>query len=288
MDDTSAARLRGDFGPSVIHVESVVGNDPTDRDSIYADQDTITITFNRDTNRGHDLPMTGIAKKQIDRLFYFSQSLGADYTARWDSARQLTITVVDATAATPPWIGFFWVGLKAEGNLRNLPAACAPANGSYPHVLLQGDFGPSNIFITDFFAEDPDNLDNEFSAGDYFLVTFSQRTNYGGLPREALLYKPQLDRLFTFTHPMGANYTGEWRNNGSAVYIYIWDATGGNPRIDASTVTVKASGNLRNWPPVCQCVSERLRACAPFYLVLRTLYLLVLLLAAVAAPPGLY
>jgi hypothetical protein len=252
MGASQVARLLGDFGPSVVSVVKLVANDPTDRDSIYANQDTITITFNRDTNRGHDLPSSGISKAQIDRLFFFSQSLGTDYTARWDSARQLTITVVDDTDAFPPWIGFFWVGVNPEGNLRNSPAACAPANASFPHILLEGDFGPSNIFIIDFFAEDPDNLDNEFSAGDYFLVTFSAKTNYGGLPPEAPLDKERLDRLFTFKHPMGANYTGEWRNNGSAVYIYTWDATGGSPLIDVSTVTVKASGNVRNWPPACK------------------------------------
>jgi hypothetical protein len=73
MNETVRSVLRGDFGPAVINVTSIVGNDPTDRDSIYDDLDTITITFNQDTNRGHDLPLTGISKQQIDRLLTFSQ-----------------------------------------------------------------------------------------------------------------------------------------------------------------------------------------------------------------------
>jgi hypothetical protein len=73
MNETVRSVLRGDFGPAVISVSSIVGNDPTDRDSIYADLDTITITFNQDTNRGRDLPLFGITKEQIDRLLTFSQ-----------------------------------------------------------------------------------------------------------------------------------------------------------------------------------------------------------------------
>ena len=248
----TSAVLRGDFGPAVIEVVSVVGNDPTDRDSIYDDKDTITINFNRDTNRGHDLPLTDITRLQIDNLLLFSHPLGADYTGRWDSASALTITIVDASGSAPPSIGSLWVGIKKSGNLRNAPAACAPADASFPNVLLEGDFGPSNIFIVDFLAEDPDNLDNEFSPGDTVLVRFSQETSRGGLPEGKDITKEQLDQIFSFEQPLGAAYTGQWRDNSSAIMIYISDNTGGYPVLDSTTVTVLASGNLRNSPPACK------------------------------------
>ena len=250
MDESLQQLLRGDFGPSVIKVSSMEGKDPTSRDSIFDNFDTITITFNQDTNKGHDMPLNGITKDQIDKLFIFSQSLGSDYRAKWDSARAITIQVVNASGSAPPSIGGLWVGLRPEGNLRNLPASCAPSNANYPSVKLAGDFGPSNIFITDFFAEDPDNLDNEFSSGDSLLVTFSQRTNQGGLP--GLMNKQQLDSLLAFTHPIGANYTGQWSSDSTKIYIYIYDATGGAPQLFVSTASVKDSGNLRNWPAACQ------------------------------------
>ena len=167
--------------PCITHVRdtqvtSIVANDPTDRDSIYGNLDTITITFNQDTNRGHNLPLTGITRSQLDNLLEFSQKLGTDYTAAWDSVRELTIKIVDSTLSAPPSIGALWVSIRPEGNLRNVPAACAPAHEAFPSIILDGDFGPSNVFISDFFAEDPDNLDNDFSAGDSLLVTFSQVT----------------------------------------------------------------------------------------------------------------
>jgi len=158
--------------------------------------------------------------------------------------------VVDSLGSSPPSIGSLWVGIRPGGNLRNSPAACAPANASFPDVVLEGDFGPSNVFITDFFAEDPDNLDNEISSGDSLLITFSRRTSKGGLPD--ILNKKQLDSLLSFTHPIGLNYTGAWLNNGTVIYIHIHNATGGNPKIGVSSVSVRALGDIRNWPPACK------------------------------------
>jgi len=157
---------------------------------------------------------------------------------------------VDSEGSAPPSIGSLWVGIRPEGNLRNAPGSCAPANASFPGIILEGDFGPSNVFITDFFAEDPDNLDNELSSGDSLLITFSRRTSKGGLPDR--ISKEQVDSVFSFADPIGLNYTGTWLNNGSAMYIYIYNATGGNPRIGVSYVSVKASGDIRNWPPACK------------------------------------
>ena len=215
MDESLQQLLCDDFGPSVINVSSM-----------------------------EDMPLKGITKDQIDTLFIFSQSLSSDYRAKWDSARAITIQVVNDRGSAPPSIGGLWLGIRPEGNLRNLPPSHATSNANYPSVKLVGDFGPSNIFITDFFAEDADNLDDEFSSGDSLLVTFSHRTNQGGLP--GLMNKQQLDSLLTFTYPIGANYTGQWSSDSTKIYIYIYEATGGVPQLFVSTASVKSSGNLRN------------------------------------------
>ena len=97
---TSAA-IVGDWGllagPTV---SSVTANDPDDGDAIYSNADTITVVFSGNTNQ-----VAAATKANIDALFSFSQSLGANYTGTWTTATTLVITVVDATGATPPAIG---------------------------------------------------------------------------------------------------------------------------------------------------------------------------------------
>lgn len=51
--ETTSVLLSGGFGPSVVYIVSVVGDDPDDTTGLYNSGDTITITFNRLTNRAN-------------------------------------------------------------------------------------------------------------------------------------------------------------------------------------------------------------------------------------------
>ena len=74
-------------------------------DSVFADLDSITITFNVDTNRaGHALG-TLIRKSDINALFSFSQGIGLDYRGEWLSNRVFRITIFDWPSAFPPVVG---------------------------------------------------------------------------------------------------------------------------------------------------------------------------------------
>ena len=93
---TSAA-IGGDWGllagPTV---SAVTANDPDDGDAVYRNGDTVTVVFSGNTNQ-----VAAATKGNIDALFSFSQSLGANYTGSWTTATTLVITVVDADGAAP-------------------------------------------------------------------------------------------------------------------------------------------------------------------------------------------
>jgi len=96
--------------------------------------------------------------------------------------------------------------------------------------------------IVSLVAADPDNLDKIFSAGDTITITFDVETNQPTVGTTA-----DIDALFNFSPSLGANYHGEWQENGRKLVITVSDSTGhGNPEIGSFTVTIKASGNLKN------------------------------------------
>jgi hypothetical protein len=107
----------------------------------YSVNDTITITFNQVTNLAgfsvdtyirtyihtykHTYQVTNLAgfsvgtqltKAQVDSIFAFSDSLGANYVGRWLSRSVFVITAVDVTGAGPPRIGSFTLRVKLEAN----------------------------------------------------------------------------------------------------------------------------------------------------------------------------
>ena len=146
------------------------------------------------------------------------------------------------------------------------------ALGSAPH--LAGDFGRAadGPRIVRFEADDPNNGDDFFSAGDVLTIVFDQLTNRGathanfgqlstvvypanGHPPEALPYplgtsslagRALVDALFEFSSPLGADYTGAWVDDSTFVII-IEDADGSEldpPRVGALNVTARPSGGI--------------------------------------------
>ena len=154
-----------------------------------------------------------------------------------------------------------------------------PALASLPH--LEGDFGRAGDGprIIRFVADDPNNGDAVFSSGDVLTIVFDQQTNRGvthsnyqqpstlvypangagvkGGPPEVVPYplgssslsgKALVDALFEFSHPLGADYTGEWRDDSTFV-VTIEDADGSQvfpPRVGELNVTARPSGGITN------------------------------------------
>ena len=104
--------------------------------------------------------------------------MGAAYTGSWTDLKTLVITVSDVTGAGPPTIGNFYVTIRKEGELRNIPPACAPSRARSSG--LAGNFGASTISITSIIASDPANIDVSFSVNDTITVNFNQETNLAG------------------------------------------------------------------------------------------------------------
>ena len=88
----------GSFGPSSVKITQVQASDPGQDDMLYNSGDRIAIKFNQPTNRAGQNP-TRVTKSEIDRVFYFSHSLGADYVGTWPSDDLLIIEIVDSTSA---------------------------------------------------------------------------------------------------------------------------------------------------------------------------------------------
>ena len=77
-------------------ISSAVWQDPDQLDSILSDGDELTITFDRDTDMAGYQTLT---KLELDSVFDFGGSLGANYTGAWPNAQTLVITVIDSTGA---------------------------------------------------------------------------------------------------------------------------------------------------------------------------------------------
>ena len=69
------------------------------------------------------------------------------------------------------------------------------------------------------------------------------------MPEEGVT-KAEIDRVFTFSHKLGRDYTGYWPNRSTFV-ITVTDFTGNeDPSIDLFYVASKEDGQLRNFPAI--------------------------------------
>ena len=84
--------LEDDLTPEIV---SVVADDPDNEDQVYSSGDTITITFNADT----DQP-TVATKSDLDRIFIFDPPLGTDYAGEWLDPKTLQITILEIDDAS--------------------------------------------------------------------------------------------------------------------------------------------------------------------------------------------
>ena len=221
--------------PTII---SLTASDPDGNDAVYGNDDVITVTFDKATNR----PLAA-TKADLQNLFTFSQNLGADFTGSWASASVLEINIVDATGSTPPTIGGLTVTLLISGNLRDETGNSFQSTAISPPLI--GDFGNrAGPGITSLVAADPGDPDAIYDVGDTITVRFTENTN-----EPAVSTKTALDDLFTFSQVLGTDpnaYSGVWLNE-RTLEITILVTTGATPpEVGSLTFTVKTGGNLRN------------------------------------------
>lgn len=240
---TSSPPLLGDFGATRITFTSTAKGDSN---PVFSAGDSINIAFTADTDRAfHGTGM--LNKTTVDRLFVFSQSLGADYTGRWLTRANFSITMTDATGSAPPTIGGLVVSVPSSSNLRNFPSNSAPL--VFSAVPLAGDFGPNPLTIVALTARDPTDSSPVYNNGDRVTFTFSEDTNMGGYVIGQILPQSALAALVTFSVKMGNTLSGIWLSR-RELEITAADVTGsGVPIIGQLTGTILATGNLRNNPP---------------------------------------
>ena len=123
-----------DLTPEIV---SVVADDPDNTDQVYGSGDTITITFNADT----DTPPVG-TKADLDRIFIFDPPLGTHYEGKWLSSRTLEITIV-----------------QIDGASTNYPSAAVPGP-----VRFSLSFTPNYLHTGDPVTSDNDNLPTMFPS----------------------------------------------------------------------------------------------------------------------------
>jgi len=94
----AAAALFFSYHDAFAAVTSAVWDDPDNSDRVLSNGDTLTITFDQNTDRPGG---TGVQNKaRVDSMFDFEGSLGANYTGQWTGLDEFTITIVDATGGT--------------------------------------------------------------------------------------------------------------------------------------------------------------------------------------------
>jgi len=219
---------------------SLTASDPDAGDGIFGNGDVFTVGFDVQTNRP---PVA--TKAELENLFFFLQSLGADFTGTWASASSLEITIVDSTGGAPTLgPGGLTLTLLAGGNLKTADGTSFAATGTSPEAIgsLGDKIGPS---VTDFTASDPDDDDSIFNAGDRLTFRFSEDTNTPPVASQS-----DVDKIFDFTPALEATYSGVFVNLRTLVVTIDSVPMGATPPEPGTFfATIKASGELTSTPP---------------------------------------
>ncbi|MFC1671673.1 hypothetical protein ACFL01_00920 [Planctomycetota bacterium] len=235
----SQGMVTGDWGDTmaVPNIEKVEADDPDDADTVFSDGDTITITFDTNTN---EPPVATMA--EVDGLISFgSKVLGADYAGSWITVRKLQITINDITGGTIAVSDSIRVLADGTDDLMNTAEVSMSSTSS---GVITGDWGsvspPPNVVSV--VADDPDDADEWLSAGDTLTLLFDANTN-----QPAVATTADIDGLIDFgDNLLGADYSGSWIN-AQTLRITISDATGGTVQIGQG-IFIKEDGtdDLKN------------------------------------------
>ena len=108
---------------------------------------------------------------------------------------------------------------------------------------------PTFPLLTRFEVDDPDNGDEEYSVGDVLVIGFNMDTNApscsgSGIARVScpivngsVVSTALTDHLFSFSDPIGADYSGEWATP-RRFMVTILDPTGADVEQGRTTVTL--------------------------------------------------
>ena len=114
-------------------VSTFVAADPDNGDTVYSNDDTLTITASAPTNQ------TGTATQaNINGNFTFSVALGATYSGVWTDASTLVITVTNTAGEGGVTIGVTTATPTAGNNIGDAGSTHALGGGG---VALSGNFG---------------------------------------------------------------------------------------------------------------------------------------------------
>ncbi len=118
-------------------ITSLIADDSDDLDDVYSRDDTITITFDLDTDTpGGDKVQR---KPAIDDMFTFSESLGRAYSGKWVSPDTFIITIHSDNNASPPVIGITTVIPSGITPILTSDRTSEPSSDISP--VLSGNFG---------------------------------------------------------------------------------------------------------------------------------------------------
>jgi len=125
------------------------------------------------------------------------------------------------------------------------PPPAPPAPPPPPLVaLLGGNFGsaaPPKLVRFDALNSAPTGIHTQIEDGDRFRIQFDRPTDRS----EALGNMRYVDSLFTFSHPLGADYSGAWVDSSTFVVSVLSVSTKGAPPIGTTQVLV-VPDRLRN------------------------------------------
>ena len=236
--------MGGKAGVTAPTIVSGVVDDPDNGDSAFSSGDTLTITFDGPTNQGGEgLRTLAGDRALVDQLFSFSSPLGARYHGRWLDASVFRVTTVDTTGAALLADDLSATTVAVVGDIKNANERSRWSIGTV--AALSGSSGTQQPpTIARFDAQTWDLDDIYWSRYDTLEVALDLPTDLGG--REG--GKAFVDTILSFSHSLGADYSGVWRDT-STFEVTILNATGAGegPNINATAGTLVAvAGTLRN------------------------------------------
>ena len=236
--NTSASQLLGgDFGSVATPAATAfVARDPDNSERGYGPGDTLSLSFSLPTNRDSSSP----SRAYVDSLFAFSPQFGDDYSGAWADDSTFLITVL-AVGTNAPELGEAVASVR--GVVRDAARQRPPATNS--SVVLGGNYGRTDApRLVSFVADDPTDRDSVYGPGDTLTLSFDMATDRGGR-NESSMDRSQIDSLFAFSAPLGANYSGAWHDD-STFAVTVINGSTTPPVVGVSDVRLTNTSNIRN------------------------------------------
>ena len=194
-------------------------------DEVYGAGDVLVVQFHIDTNTpsctGIGIAYVGCAvvngsvvtSALTDKLFSFSDSIGADYSGEWATPSRFMVTILDPTGSD---VVRGRTTVFVQGGIRNAAGDALSADNQTS--VLFGDFGYlAEPRIDRFTVVTPANA-SSYTDGDTVVLHMDMATMYSTRGDEAPTSggKGYVDHLFGFSDSLGADYSGGWRDGESA------------------------------------------------------------------------